>query len=208
MCQVAGCCVVARRTRLDRQLSYYRDVRRARVGFCLATLLLAVTTSVCTRGETPHDVAAPATTQPVATAARERPAAAAEPTHDLSLDESMGGHTLSRHVGKTDAELRERLRAEPQISAASTWTDRATAEHAVGAALSAGGRKLDAWRSRTGRRPNLVLDYRDRSGRPVGRSLARGQGDTVSCDRAVVVLRWDDRRDRFYVLTSYPEAGR
>lgn len=31
----------------------------------------------------------------------------------LSVDESMGGHTLARHVGKTDAELADRLRREP-----------------------------------------------------------------------------------------------
>ena len=40
----------------------------------------------------------------------------------------MGGHTLARHVDKTDAELAERLRLEPQLSAASTYTDRAVAE--------------------------------------------------------------------------------
>src|SRR5689334_2318109 len=52
-----------------------------------------------------------------------------QPTnHDLSADEAMGGHTLQRHVGRTDAELRARLDREPQISSASTYTDRATAE--------------------------------------------------------------------------------
>src|SRR5215470_1300263 len=78
---------------------------------------------------------------------------------DLSIDEAMGGHTLARHVGKSDAELRERLRREPQISSASTYTDRATAEAIVGAALSSAGRSFDAWRNRTGRRPNLVLHF-------------------------------------------------
>jgi hypothetical protein len=39
---------------------------------------------------------------------------------DLRADEALGGHTLARHVGKTDAELAARLKREPQISAAST----------------------------------------------------------------------------------------
>lgn len=120
----------------------------------------------------------------------------------------MGGHTLSRHVGKTDAELRERLQAEPQISAASTYTDRVSAERAVGGAIASGGHKLKSWEARHGRRPNLVLDYSDQSGQPLGRSLARGQPSPVACNHAVVVLRWNERRDQYYVLTSYPEATR
>src|SRR5689334_10011971 len=55
----------------------------------------------------------------------------ATPTHDLSADEADGGHTLQRHVGKSDAELIERLKREPQISSASTYTDRATAERVI-----------------------------------------------------------------------------
>ncbi len=119
----------------------------------------------------------------------------------------MGGHTLTRHVGRTDAELAERLRRE-QISAASTWTDRDAAERAVGAALASADGKLTSWERRSGRRPNLVLHYTDRSGGTLGRSLSRGEHAAVPCTRALVVLKWDDRRDRFYVLTAYPEADR
>ena len=43
----------------------------------------------------------------------------AQQRRDLSLDESMGGHTLARHVGKSDAELADRLSRERQVSAAS-----------------------------------------------------------------------------------------
>ena len=56
--------------------------------------------------------------------------------YDLSRDEGRG-HTLGKHVGRADDELRERLEREPNISAASTWTDRATAEDTVAAALRA-----------------------------------------------------------------------
>src|SRR5512137_1959892 len=57
------------------------------------------------------------------------------PSHDLSHDEELGGHTLRKHVGRTDEQLRERLAEEPGISAASTYTDRAAAEMAVGTVL-------------------------------------------------------------------------
>lgn len=119
----------------------------------------------------------------------------------------MGGHTLARHVGRTDAELADRLDRE-RVSAASTYADRAAAERAVDAALEANSRKLSAWTHRSGRRPNLVLHYVDRSGAPIGRSLFRGESASVPCNRALVVLRWDERRDRAYVLTSYPDCHR
>ena len=134
--------------------------------------------------------------------------AAAQQRRDLAVDESMGGHTLARHVGKSDAELAERLRRERQISAASTYTDRGTAERSVGAALADGGGKLTSWRNRSGRRPNLVLRYVEPSRKTIGRSLTRGRSTPVLCTRAVVVLRWNERDNRFYVLTSYPEADR
>jgi hypothetical protein len=125
--------------------------------------------------------------------------------HDLSVDEAMGGHTLQRHVGKSDADLIERLRREPQISSASTYTDRATAESVIAAALHSGNQALAKWRARTGRRPNFVLHYH--ADRVIGRSVARGHSNAVPCERVVIVLRWDDGRQRDYVLTSYPEAG-
>jgi hypothetical protein len=164
-------------------------------------------------GQTPQAQSASAASVAAASSEPQRTSRRAEAStrdevRDLSIDESMGGHTLTRHVGRTDAELAERLRREPQISAASTWTDRTTAERAVGAALASADGKLSSWKHRQGRRPNLVLHYTDRSGAPLGRSLSRGERTAVPCTRALVVLKWDDRRDRFYVLTAYPEADR
>jgi len=127
--------------------------------------------------------------------------------HDLSVDESMGGHTLARHVGKTDAELADRLRRERQISAASTYSDRATAERIVWSALDADTGQVSSWQRRSGRRPNLALHYANRAG-AIGRSLFRGAQTSVPCNRAVVVLKWDERRDRSFVLTSYPDCTR
>src|SRR5262245_10236609 len=92
--------------------------------------------------------------------------------HDLSADEAMGGHTLQRHVGRSDDDLRARLEREPQISSASTYTDRATAERVVGAALEKGSRAFTEWRERLGRRPNFALRYR--ADGVIGRSIARG----------------------------------
>jgi toxin YxiD len=144
------------------------------------------------------------------TAPRERPPARetrpAGPAHDLSVDETLGGHTLARHVGRSDEDLRDRLRRERGISAASTYTDRAIAEATVARTLAQQADRVARWEARSGPRPNLALDYHGSSSVPVGRSLSRDRRDTVPCYDAIVVLRWAD--DNYYVLTSYPEARR
>ncbi|MGB2628146.1 MAG: RNase A-like domain-containing protein [Candidatus Acidiferrum sp.] len=123
--------------------------------------------------------------------------------YDLERDESRGGHTLARHVARSDSELAQRLRKERNISAASTWTNREIAEETVGAALRAERRRIDNWIRRGERRPNLALHYN--AGSVIGRSLRRGTSESVPCTSAIIVLRADGP-DNFYVLTTYPEA--
>lgn len=131
------------------------------------------------------------------------PAAQAVPSRDLSQDEAAGGHVLRKHVGRTDDELRQRLEQEPNISGASTYTDRPTAERVIGAALGKSDDRIQRWLSRSGGHPNLVLDYD--SDQPVGRTLNRGDRQSRPCAHALVVLRYDPP-DRYHVLTSYPEC--
>jgi len=133
--------------------------------------------------------------------------AAAGPLYDLQGDERLGGHTLARHVGKSDEELAERLRREPQISAASTYPDETLARRVVGTAIAQGRGRIRGWAQRSGPRPNLVLNYQS-GGVPIGRALARGARVSRAATRAIVVLRWSERHQRWYVLTSYPEARR
>ena len=154
------------------------------------------------------------TAPPPATAATAPTTPAAPPTaqaeaarYDLGRDETRGGHTLARHVGWSDDDLRARLRREPDISAASTYTDRATAERVVAAALTRDQRRVDAWVARQGNRPNLAIDYRGGRGEVIGRTVRRGRTTAEFCTDAVVVLRWH-RDGGFFVVTSYPEASR
>ena len=126
--------------------------------------------------------------------------------HDLSADEAQGGHTLSRHVGRSDADLQERLQRETNISAASTYTDRATAEAVVGTTLDHNSR-IESWMGRGDRRPNLALDYHGDSSKPIGRCMQKGSSVAVPAFDAIVVLK-ASRDGGFYVLTTYPECPR
>jgi len=136
--------------------------------------------------------------------------AGAEPTRskdvsrDLSIDDARGGHTLKRHVSRTDEQLRDRLQHEKNISAASTYTDRETAERVVGTAIQDSRDKVQRWIARGERRPNLVLDYTEPSD-AIGRVMNRGAMGSVPCDHAIVILKADGEGD-YYVLTSYPEC--
>ncbi len=106
-------------------------------------------------------------------------------------------------MGRTDDELRERLLRERNITAASTWTDRATAEYVMGETLRAERSRVESWMRRGYPRANLALHYD--AGRTIGRSLRRGEDRVVDATQAVIVLRADGP-DGFYVLTAYPEA--
>jgi hypothetical protein len=125
------------------------------------------------------------------------------PVRDLRQDEAAGGHILRKHVGQSEEQLRERLRRERNITGASTYTDRSTAEHAVGAAIAQSQGRIQSWLSRSGGHPNLVLDYDSEV--PIGRTINRGENQSRPCGHALVVLKYSGA-DQYYVLTSYPEC--
>ncbi len=124
---------------------------------------------------------------------------------DLRRDEQRGGHTIARHVGRTDAQLKARLQRE-SISAASTYADIETAERVVARALAENARRVQRWIDQRSPKTNLAVRYRARDGLPTGRLLRRGADASQDVTGAVVVLRW--RGEDWYVLTSYPENPR
>jgi len=127
------------------------------------------------------------------------------PSHDLSQDEAAGGHTLKKHIGRTDEQLRQRLERERNIAAASTYSDRETAERVVGTVLEDEQSRIRRWLERQSGHPNLVLDYDGDAAHPIGRTLRRGEEQTEPCSHAVVVLRFDPPAE-YHVLTTYPEC--
>jgi hypothetical protein len=145
----------------------------------------------------------PASTSAASSAARVGFRQTAGPVRDLNLDEAAGGHILRKHVGQTDDQLRERLQRERHITGASTYTDRSTAEHAVGAAIAQSQERIQSWLNRPSGHPNLVLDYDSET--PIGRTMNRGENQSRPCAHALVVLKYTGPNN-YYVLTSYPEC--
>ena len=119
---------------------------------------------------------------------------------DLAWDQQQGGHTLTRHVGRSGSELAERLASERGIAAASSFVDRETAERVVGLTLAGGQDRIASWLRRD--KENLTLDYRGKAGQRIGWVLLRGEATPRAASDARVVLR--QRGGRYFVLTSYP----
>lgn len=107
------------------------------------------------------------------------------PGGGLMAHEAAGGHTLAKHVGKSEQFLRNRLATEPQIRGASTFYDRETAENAISGVLRANQRKVDRWLS--GRRHQLELF--DAGDRKLGILLLPGSGLPTEEGGIKVVLR-------------------
>jgi len=173
---------------------------RARAFSALYLLSLTIILAACTKPPAEGH----SSPMPFSSGSRAASSHASSSPHDLSQDEAAGGHTLRKHVGRTDDQLRERLDHEQNISAASTWNDRASAEAAIGSALAGQNEKISRWLDRD-RHPNLVLDYDGDPAHPFGRTLRRGENQVEPCAHAVIVLKWDPPNN-YHVLTAYPEC--
>src|ERR1700678_168085 len=173
------------------------DSRIQTIRILIARLALALATCSLIACQPPASTGAANSPSTAQTESR----AASGPTRDLTQDESAGGHILRKHVGQTDDQLRERMERERRITGASTYTDRETAERAVGAAIAASQDRIERWLNRPSGHPNLVLDYD--SPTPVGRTINRGETQSHECAHALIVLKYAGPND-YYVLTSYP----
>src|ERR1700682_1574097 len=175
---------------------------RMRQTVIAALLLLAAAIVTWQRSSGPTPTHAPSIT----TAANEQaaPASAANDLSDLERSESMGGHTMRKHVGRSDADLDERLIREVNISAASTYTDKAAAQRVVSAAIAQNAARIDAWLASAAPGNTLALHYHGRE--VVVRALERGDAQASDRTSAIVVLRKADDGS-YFVLTSYPESS-
>jgi len=120
----------------------------------------------------------------------------------LQAHENLGGHTIDRHVGKSDDELLARLAAEPSIPAASTFNTLAEANSATVEALRSSQKEICSWLSSS--ISSLTLTYAKEGG-SVGRVMLRGAMSSYPGSQVRLVLRSSTNSPiGFYVLTSFP----
>lgn len=126
--------------------------------------------------------------------------------HEAAEGSRFGGHTIARHVGRTEAQLRARLAATATArrppAMVSTFDDLATAERAISRALQVHKQRIFAWAKAAGR-DNLVIDLD--VGRAVGSGLRRTTGGLERLSKVKVVLRKESYNGMpHFILTSYP----
>ncbi|NEO95055.1 MAG: hypothetical protein F6K56_34630 [Moorea sp. SIO3G5] len=120
----------------------------------------------------------------------------------LQQQEYLGGHTIDRHVGKSDQQLVNRLINAPRISAASTYPDLATAATNIQAALRANRNKLNSWVLDAAIGEKRAVKYRARE--VVGRVASRPPSlSNISNSRKLLVVMEKTAKGDCLLLTSY-----
>ena len=120
----------------------------------------------------------------------------------LIFHENLDGHTIRRHVGKTDEQLLQRLMDDPDILASSTYPDLETAQRAVGAVLTRNSQNVNDWMVNSPRSRLVLSESLDHD---IGRVVLRGETVPRSSNKAFVLLVKDSLAPEGYrVHTSYP----
>lgn len=120
-----------------------------------------------------------------------------------SYTKGPGGHTLLKHVGKTEAELRARLAAESARDTVSSFTNRHVAEWAVSEVMRLHATRIAGWARSNSFRP---LPLKQNTGRSIGIVLDRGAQKAIPGKTAVVILKREQYNGMpYYVITSYVE---
>jgi hypothetical protein len=122
--------------------------------------------------------------------------------HEALPGSTLGGHTIAKHVGRTEQQLRARLAAEPQRKIVSTFTDLKTAEECISKVMRVNAPRIKAWaQSGTNAKPlQLVEDV----GRIAGFGVVRLSGQVVHLRKVQLVLKFQTYNGMpYYVLTAY-----
>ena len=125
------------------------------------------------------------------------------------------GHTLSEHVGKTEAELRARF-TEPKIgnngkpvkppSSNSAFYNRAIAEANIAKTMATNEQAIKDWLADPSAKARLKLEYHpDGPAFPVGRKVLAKGGDAIDVAGTRTVLIKDPTTAAgFRILTAFP----
>ena len=108
---------------------------------------------------------------------------------------------MQKHIGRIDRQLLDRLQQEPNIPAASTFHDRATAEFAVSNVLDENRTQIDNFL--TGQNNQIVIIQRLEE--PIGTSFIRNNATAVPGTEIYLIIRRDENMHNGYrIHTGFP----
>lgn len=126
---------------------------------------------------------------------------------DPAVEETLGGHSIGKHVGKSDRHLRDRLKEEPNIPAASTYGSFTEAKKYMGKVAQARKVDIEMWlKSGKSKSRDFTAEF---PGEAIGKRLTRAEakrGDKPSpSEQATIVIKRDPSAPNGYlVITSFP----
>ncbi|WP_241602295.1 RNase A-like domain-containing protein [Rosenbergiella nectarea] len=123
------------------------------------------------------------------------------PGGGLVAHEAAGGHLITRHVGKTEVELLNRV-SRGNVKTASSFTDRATAEAITSKAIDANQSKINNYLSES-QKGYLEIDYKSSS--TVGINISKGKKSATQVTNARIIIARDPSMPTGYrIITGYP----
>jgi hypothetical protein len=117
-------------------------------------------------------------------------------------DDRWGGHTIERHVGKSDQDLRARLANDPRIATASAWDSPEIAEQVIEATLRQHAAELARWLAQAAPGSRRTFDHR--GDRRVGRAIRAEAPERVVPLRNARLVVEALGRGRWRLITAYP----
>lgn len=120
---------------------------------------------------------------------------------NVNTHENLGGHTIERHVGRSENWLRQRLASDPDLRFASSFRNEAAANRTQGQFVKQHRAEIDEWLRSGSQRP---FTGEVTMGDPVGIVVERGRSGAVQTNRAQVVIVRDQSAQGWHILTSYP----
>ncbi|MGF6922363.1 RNase A-like domain-containing protein [Paraburkholderia sp. 40] len=123
--------------------------------------------------------------------------------HEAKAGSGIGGHTLRKHVGRTEAQLSERLLKEPWRDRVSSFANIPAAEWAISEAMQANANAIKSWAASPGRELVLKKDV----GKNVGYTLLKESRRLINSSKVTVILRNQAYNGMpYYILTAYLDA--
>jgi len=125
--------------------------------------------------------------------------------HEAKTLKGPGGHTLLKHVGQTEAQLRARLAKESDRTLVSSFKNMHVAEFAISAVMRANPVKIKSWALVPPKRGRTLVIGGYVAG-DIGYGLARATGRLVKLNNVKIILKYEFYNGlAYYVLTSCVE---
>ena len=133
------------------------------------------------------------------------------PIHVQLSEHEADGHTIARHVGKTDDYLIERLQKKQRLNTVSTFSSLSMAEASVNAVLNLQRDQVAAWWHSDLARQAFFARV-PTHGSYMTREMLEQQGEQVQSqpipEQAIVRVVLARKADGYYVLTAIPQPDK